>query len=403
MSDDLFRDLWQKRDVHRQGPLIPSSHLIQDPRKQYFIKSEISRHYQFHHVRAHNPVCNPVSLERKDLETLRNHRYMLAEKTDGVRFLLLLTRYPKHLGHQPIAVMINRKDEMFEVRVMAEEDHFQGGSLFDGELVWEATGNHNGPRQIYLVFDLIAVGGVSKIRETFQRRYDLLFTLFDCGVKDVIHDPRTWLDLAQKLVEDEHKIVSEGNQYCLMFRPKNMYAQHLLDTVWRMKSSLKHKSDGLIFTPLDEVVKTGTQYNLFKWKSQHTIDLKWTARVITRGTFDYNLLYEDHDESVSGKHCGIRVGDSIVPMVFVPNEYSAKVTAWHTSRGDTSFSHIVECVCKLPSHQNEDDTMMECSIVKIRHDKSRPNQQTTIERTIHNIQENITVKELLDVCINSVV
>ena len=63
------------------------------------------------------------------------------------------------------------------------------------------------------------------------------------------------------------------------------------------------------------------------------------------------------------------------------------------------FSHIVECVCRLPPVTDWFTPliipMVECSIIKIRYDKSTPNQKNTIEKTLRNIQENITITDLL--------
>ena len=38
------------------------------------------------------PGPNPVSIERKDFEKLKTKGYVIAEKTDGVRFIMMFTR-----------------------------------------------------------------------------------------------------------------------------------------------------------------------------------------------------------------------------------------------------------------------------------------------------------------------
>ena len=53
------------------------------------------------------------------------------------------------------------------------------GSLFDGELVWEyESGHHTPPRQVFLVFDLVALRNVSFVSENYLRRYALCSTVF---------------------------------------------------------------------------------------------------------------------------------------------------------------------------------------------------------------------------------
>ena len=421
----LFVDLWsahQSGSSQRTGPLVPSVHQIRDPRRQYLVKQEISRLWKLPTTRAHNPCPNPVSLERKDMNTLIKNRYVVAEKTDGVRYLLLLMRWPKVLGGQPCAIMCSRKFDMYEIRVMAEEDYFQG-TLIDGELVWEYEGGQFvPPRQVFLAFDLVAVRGISHVDQNFLKRYAIVSDILDCGGKDIIQDPRKWIETAQGLCEN-HKVVCEGNQYCLCFRPKRIWPKNEIGTVWRMRKSLRHKSDGLVLTPVDQPILTGTHDRIFKWKSQHTIDIVWRCRVNNddeQATWDYEVMFLDAGKECLGDMEGVQLrrpselddtADEVypfkeVPLVILPNAYSARIIHWHHQRGERSFEHIVECTCKLPSitdflDRDEDNIpLVECSILKIRNDKATPNQKSTIEKTLCNIQENITIKDLLDVVSN---
>jgi hypothetical protein len=413
-----FSDLWQPQRTKqnaRVGPLIPSPHQIPNGRKMHFIKQEVARLWQLKGPRMYNPAPNPVSLERRDIPRLLAKKYMVAEKTDGVRYLLLLTHYPREFGGQPVALMLNRKNDIYEIRVTAEEDYFQG-SLFDGELVWSYEGGENRPpRQIYLVFDLISNKGVSFINENLITRFTVVSEIFDYSGKDVADDPRKWLEQSQELAE-AHKIVCEGNQYCLTFKPKSMYTVQHLDTVWRTRKALHHKTDGLIFTPVEEPIQTGTHSTMFKWKSHHTVDVVWRGMWNSQDkTWDHDLMYEVNSETFSGMRDGITLRRPLemdstatsddhpyrdVPLIISPGEYAEKVANWHYTRGDTLFTHIVECSCKIPPLTEWLDStslpMVECTVLKIRHDKNRPNQKHTIERTLVNIQENITIKDLLD-------
>lgn len=415
MGDDLFVDLWQTQThTSRAGPLVPTTHQIADPGKRYFIKQEISRLWKLPQTRARNPAPNPVSLERKDMLLLKHNKYVVAEKTDGVRYLLLLSQYPRHLGGQPCAVMIDRRDVMFEVRVMAEEDVFQG-SLFDGELVWEYEGGqYIPPRQVLLVFDTVACRGVSLVHKNFVQRFGIASEIFDLGGKDITQDPRKWIETAQELAE-KHLIICEGNQYCLCFRPKRIMPINQLDIVWRTRKTLKHKSDGLIFTPIDTPVLVGTHQTMFKWKSQHTIDVVWKAQWNQNHShWDYLILYLNGGKECRGDREGVilqkpailneKTEDDArereVPIIIVPNEYSRKILDWHYFRGEYAFTHVVECTCKLPSDldwMSGEIPIIECSILKIRHDKLQANQKNTIERTLQNIQENISIHEILEV------
>jgi hypothetical protein len=410
MGDDLFLDLWQSQhSTSRTGPLIPSTHQIQDPRKKYFVKKEISRLWQLPGVKAYNPSPNPVSIDRQQLPCLKTQAYVAAEKTDGIRYLLLLSQYPGSLGGQPCGILVNRKYDMYEIRIMAEEKYFQG-SLFDGELVWEyENGQYAPPRQVLMLFDMMACQGTCYVHENYLKRFETIADIFELSGKDITQDPRKWTDTAQELAE-HHKVVCEGNQYCLTFRPKRVLPIQQLDILWRSRATLKHKSDGLIFTPVEEPVRTGTHSRMFKWKSHHTVDLVWQVQWNDKQNhWDYRVRYRHADKDCFGDRDGVTVMQPLelhqqirqVPLIIVPNTYAKTILDWHFHRGEYKFAHVVECSCRMPNMaewlSETEVPMIECSILKIRHDKMEPNQKTTIEHTLRNIQENITIKELLDV------
>jgi hypothetical protein len=404
-------DLWQPhRASKHHGPLVPSAHKIDDAAKRYFLMSEVSRLWALPRIRQYNPSPNPVSLERSDMETLRSRKYMVSEKTDGIRYLLLLTQYPQKMGGQPCAIMLNRSYDMYEVRVTAEEDYWKG-TLFDGELVWEYEGGqYMPPRQMMLIFDMIACRGVSYVDQAFPKRFAIVAEVFDLMGKDITQDPRKWIELAPELAE-QHKIVCEGNQYALAFSAKRVLAFEQLDVVWRGRTSLKHKSDGLIFTPVNEGVRLGTHNTMFKWKSHHTIDVTWTATFHCDGRWSHVAKYGMAGQEVRGDEEGVAVekpielcphGDKtaeVIPLVIIPTDYAHKLMSYYHQRNKHTFSIIVECACKLPSTSDwiNGEAMVECTVLKIRSDKQFPNQRNTIEKTLRNIRENISIKDLMDI------
>src|SRR5690606_30915572 len=76
---------------------------------------------------------------RRHLEILRTHLadYVVAEKSDGVRHLLVLGRDEEGT---PFSVMVNRQLQVLDVAVSAAPSYFDGaGSVWDGELVLESV------------------------------------------------------------------------------------------------------------------------------------------------------------------------------------------------------------------------------------------------------------------------
>ena len=404
----------------KSGILLPSVHRLQDPEKILYIQKRISELYKLDYIRKYNPAPNPISIDCSSLNIIKNQNYVVAEKTDGIRFLLLLDTWPSKFKRQPCAIMCTRKYEMFEIRVVAEELYFRG-TLIDGELTWHYE-DHSICRQLYLAFDLIAIKGDYIGNWDYIQRWTLLNKILDIHNEDMIKDPRKWFTKCQELAED-HKIVCEGNQFCLNFRIKQIFPLDRIETIWRLKNSMGHKIDGLIFTPVNEFVKIGTNDKTFKWKTNHTIDVEWTGQYHSHTKeWIYEIFFYNRNMRCSGSIDGIIIRKPLyledsniilqdskqdtletypyeeVPLIYVPSIYSQKIVSWHFKRGTLQFSHIVECACKLPLNTEwiGGVPMVECTVKKIRYDKIRSNDKLTIERTLHNIRENITIRNLTE-------
>lgn len=428
-DEDLFAE-YQKSAKEESGdmgkapndggslpPLVPSAHMITDLAKLYFVKQRISHLWGLPGgARKYNPSPNPVSLERRDLVTLKKNNYVVAEKSDGVQYLLLLDTWAADMclpcSGLPLAVMVNRNYDVFEVRVMAQSNFFKG-SLFIGELVWEHEAHLTSgmPRQLFLVFDMPALGGQSYAGvPNYMTRYMHIVGLFSTPGQDITKNPKKWSETCEQLAE-AGKIVCEGNQYALAFRQKPCASLSGLKNLWEKHRKLRHNSDGLIFTPVECPIGVGTQYNLFKWKPHNTLDFE------VKGTYDLEtkqwecwVWYRKDGVLVDGSQHGLflpkefdkddeRVEFVELPLVLVPNEYMLKVFGHFEKRNQSEFHIVMECSCKLPdaSEWSEVVPMIQCIPQRVRSDKKFSNDRSTIDRTLVNIQENITILELCKV------
>jgi hypothetical protein len=207
-----------------------------------------------------NPCATPTSLERKDLSTLASRNYCVADKADGVRVVLFLSE----AEGQPIAVLINRQLDLTVIPVAASRRFF-AGSIFDCELVW----TKDPITQLLLVFDVVAVKGDSSVSHTnYTERVALIRQIFDLETQQV-----TCVSEAQMLAR-RGKILAGSTHYGLSIRPKTCYLLNMLGTLVRTLHTLPYATDGFIFTPIDEPVRTGTQRSLFKLKTHHTVDVQ---------------------------------------------------------------------------------------------------------------------------------
>lgn len=116
------------------------------------------------------PSCYPCSLMRDDFVLLKHRPYLVTPKTDGTRYLLLLTTWKQ----QSIILMMDRALSIYMLHPQVLREPVlatRGGTLLDGELVLERTGAWT-----YYAFDCLQVSFLPYVQEFFTnfaagRRY----------------------------------------------------------------------------------------------------------------------------------------------------------------------------------------------------------------------------------------
>jgi len=170
------------------------------------------------------PGPHPVSIERKHLGLLRSQEYVVCEKTDGIRYLLVCLTHED----RKYAVFVNRKLDMTPVQLAIPRN-----TILDGELIGDT----------FMIFDAIMVNG-KDLRE---------------------------LSFLDRLREAEK--VTKGPPFKIRLKMKTMWPARAAAEVW---SRSKDNADGLIFTPVREPVRMETHETMFKWKPMEriTVDFK---------------------------------------------------------------------------------------------------------------------------------
>ena len=309
-----------------------------------------------------NPCAQPSSLERQNIDTLFNEEYVVADKSDGLRYILYLDQ----INNKNYSFLINRKLDFYQVPVAGGKNFF-AGSVFDGELVWTHT-KYNTKTQLFLVFDVISYMG-EKIVQTWSyfKRLELIRKIFDLE-GERIESPEQAVKLAKV-----GKLICGGNEFGLCFRPKPCYPMCQLDCLIRLMPSLQYDTDGLIFTPVNAPVETGTSRRIFKLKQKHTIDLEYNEGTLYAG-------------AGKNKRCLL---DSCISFKLDKDFLSVCSSA---ISGLPDFSHsqpyIVECLLSV----DEDDVKLHFEGIRL--DKVHPNRLGTIIATIKNARENIKPEEL---------
>lgn len=212
------------------------------------------------------PGCQPVSIEYKHFDTLRSQPYVVCEKTDGVRCMLLAFVFE---GRR-VCVCINRALDMFLCMINFRKPVYEGnGTILEGELYNNDT---------FMIYDALVVNG-----------------------KGVGH-----LDFLDRLkhIEDLMKMLT-----VLKYDPIKLQVKtfHLLSDFKTFMDdylpTVTQDMDGLVFTPIKTWVKTGTHETMFKWKprEKNTIDFqvkrkgdKWNMYIQDRGKLVFESELKGH-------------------------------------------------------------------------------------------------------------
>lgn len=188
-------------------------------------------------------------------------------------------------------------------------------------------------RWTFLAFDALLVAGRDVRTMPFSGRYRAMADAFDPYAPS-----------------DTDKI---------LFKIKKFYAFHAFEECLRHAQSHRFPTDGFIFTSENDPVLFGRNFRMFKWKeaSSHTIDF---------------MLADQGQLCVYDRGQPVRVG------------------ALSNKSDGLPVGAIVEC--KIDNFEQGTWTY-----VKVRDDKTYPNDVLTFQRTLINIQENITLDDLKNI------
>lgn len=431
------------------------------------VRDEMQRQMLLHHLfyilgipppPAHKPFyfpgSIPVSLRRKQLQHIHASNYTVTEKTDGVRYLLLLCR----LDERSRAYLINRRCDLYEIPVTADASFFDG-TVLDGELVdvldpspepVDEWGN-----QVFWIFDLLALQGRAFVNRMHAERYKMLSALFEVNppyMPQVEHRELFNQELAkrQNLARKRHCIIPLYPR--LTFRMKAFLNVRDLDSILPVLHARPYPVDGLIFMPGSQKVVLGTDWDQYKWKMFQTIDLlvqiHGTAP-IAYVSLTYRTRYYDQEFALDILRHGILLNEeaytynrdrplqpiwqhfrlvdeqnlvgSLLQYVQGQGSAGAECAGWqplaHADQAAPAFSEpqlslkaspaercfLVETLVRYPPEVvlpngggTPSPTQLPLELVpcKVRTDKEDPNNDWTVQQTVFHVLENITIDDL---------
>ncbi|CAI2175484.1 10466_t:CDS:10 [Funneliformis geosporum] len=209
------------------------------------------------------PGAQPISFSSEHIRELQNEDYYVCEKTDGTRVLAYITCDSPGI---PAVFLIDRKNYyrlipnlLFPVPDDPTFSNFHNETIMDCELVND-TENDGRISLKLLVFDLLVMDRKNFMNKPLNKRLGYL--------RDYIMNPyekmlRKRPDLAQ--IQPFNVVKKEME-----------FSYGLEKVLKQIIPSLKHKSDGLIFTSLTSGYSTGTFEKMLKWKppNENSIDFK---------------------------------------------------------------------------------------------------------------------------------
>ncbi|CAK9179760.1 unnamed protein product [Ilex paraguariensis] len=313
------------------------------------------------------PGSHPVSLNRDNLQLLRQRYYYATWKEDGTRYMMLITMdgcylIDRHFTFRRVQMRFpcRRTNEGFSEKT----HHF---TLLDGEMIIDTMPDSHKQERRYLIYDLIVINQVPLVERPFYERWKML-------EKEVI-EPRNYERQNSYQCRDPYyrydlePFRPDGTGYWLanvdQVRRKDFW---LLSTVTKLLREfiprLSHAADGLIFQGWDDPYIPRTHEGLLKWKypEMNSVDFLFEISESQQLLF----LYERGKKKLME---GNRVG---FPDDSDPSTYSGK---------------IIEC-----SWDSEEQVWI---CMRIRTDKGTPNDFNTYKKVMRSIRDNITEDILL--------
>ncbi|GMY25433.1 mRNA-capping enzyme [Fagus crenata] len=302
------------------------------------------------------PGSHPVSLNQENLQLLRQRYYYATWKADGTRYMMLITVDGCYLIDRNFN--FRRVQMRFPCRNTTDglSDKTHHYTLLDGEMVIDSIPDSAKKERRYLIYDMMAINQVSIIERPFYERWKML-------EKEVI-EPRNY---------ERQNIYQSRNAYYrydlepFRVRRKDFW---LLSTVSKVLKEfipkLSHESDGLIFQGWDDPYIPRTHEGLLKWKFAHMNSVDFLFEV---DDDDRQLLFlydRGKKKLLEGNQVSFKEGSD-------PSFYSGK---------------IIECAW--------DSVENEWILMRIRTDKSTPNDFNTYRKVLRSIKDNITEEILLN-------
>ncbi|CEP19019.1 hypothetical protein [Parasitella parasitica] len=293
------------------------------------------------------PGSQPVSFESKHLTDIEREDYFVCEKSDGVRYLLFFLHSPKG----PASFLFDRNKHWYYVPnllfpVRGRENEFLKDTIMDGEIVLDIDAH----KCTYTAGQMLQ----QDIIQPYNARMRQI---------DPTKSPPFTIEL------------------------KKMERSYGLHLVFEQIPKLKHKSDGIVFTPVKYPYTPGTCEKLLKWKPPelNTVDF----RIAARWSKEHKPIYSIE---VLSNGVTYKFYDHFQPE-------PSLATQWKNQLPDgriAEFRYDPQCEVTI-IEQGYAPTVRKGGwrFVRFRDDKSTANDEQVVKKILLSIHDGVTKEQLL--------
>lgn len=347
---------------HENGILVPSLSLVTaEPERQEVLK-RLGRQYGMNTLKSF-PGGHPMTVMRHDVRRVISEDCMVSLKTDGVRYLLLLSTidgcYKAHC--------IDRCMRIYEIFVWSSEEYFDQETLLDGELAVD----HSNSRLCYQIFDVVCMKGVSCKHMKYCDRLQVIHNHIISDLPAGMHDDSPE---AEQYIVDENKLYSPVLNYMnLRFVPKRFVAWKNGRKLWEDRYANPFPNDGLVINFNHSPIHPGTARHTFKWKPHNAID------VVISSSLEVSCRCDGEEQAFT--HVDFN-GETY--QVCVEDNHLIQVLFYSSERSRV----LVECLISL---KNKKAVLWP---MKERIDKSDANDIKVIQSTLSAIDDHVTLEDI---------
>jgi len=341
--------------------------VVRDPAKCEHALAVVRAAFNARNVRTHVPVDNPVSLDRENLGRLAAEPYMVAFKADGRRMVMVLTMYA---GHET-TFLVDRAGQVYSTVVAATRSHFTRGTVIDTEYVVYPKSKEGE----LLAFNVLVDRGDSLGQKPYADRLEALNKIIPSNRVDPHRRKSFAMMHIMSMVDNLHLLTKHTE--------KLQYLKQMLRTV-----TPRYGTDGLVLTAANRGVRSGQDESLLKFKFTQTVDLVVRVEGDGGGWFAPEMVCDGGGDECPVDNMRLDCADTTFRRLLEGRRVYCEMLG-----KPVRFAHILELKCVA-----DGDGGVIGRFVRVRTDKSSPNNVATVDRTIQCLWDNVQVDDLVEMC-----